>query len=71
MWGSAIVIDKIPVFVKKINVPKPVTLSLDKVREIKQLLNTNVPVKVIALDYNRSLCSIYAIKHGLSYRDIV
>ena len=63
--------DKVPVFVKKINVPKPVTLSLDKVREIKQLLNNNVPVKVIAIEFNRSLCSIYAIKHGLSYRDIV
>ena len=58
-------------FVKNINVPKPVTLSLEKVREIKHLLNNNVPVKVIALNYNRSLCSIYAIKHGLSYRDIV
>jgi hypothetical protein len=64
-------IDKVPVFVKHINVAKPVGLSLDKVRKIKQLLNNNVPVKVIALDYNRSLCSIYAIKHGLSYRDIV
>ena len=63
--------DKVPVFVKKINVAKPVMLSVDKVREIKDLLNNNVPVKVIALDYNRSLCSIYAIKHGLSYRDIV
>ena len=63
--------DKVPVFVKKINVAKPVMLSVDKVREIKDLLNSNVPVKVIALDYNRSLCSIYAIKHGLSYRDIV
>jgi len=58
-------------FVKNINVPKPATLSLEKVREIKSLLNNNVPVKVIAVDYNRSLCSIYAIKHGLSYRDIV
>jgi len=58
-------------FVKNINVPKPVTLSLEKVREIKHLLNNNVPVKVIALNYNRSLCSIYTIKHGLSYRDIV
>jgi hypothetical protein len=65
------VIDKVPVFVKKTNVLKPATLSLDNVREIKHLLNNNVPVKVIALDYNRSLCSIYAIKHGLSYRDIV
>jgi hypothetical protein len=64
-------IDTVPVFVKNINAPKSSTLSLDKVREIKQLLNNNVPVKVIALDYNRSLCSIYAIKHGLSYRDIV
>jgi len=63
--------DTVPVFVKNISVPKPATLSLDKVREIKQLLHNNVPVKVIALDYNRSLCSIYAIKHGLSYRDIV
>jgi len=63
--------DNVPVFVKHINVAKPVGLSLDKVREIKHLLNNNVPVKVIALDYNRSLCSIYAIKHGLSYRDIV
>jgi hypothetical protein len=63
--------DTVPVFVKNINVAKPVGLSLDKVREIKHLLNNNVPVKVIALDYNRSLCSIYAIKHGLSYRDIV
>lgn len=63
--------DKVPMFVKNINVPKPVTLSLEKVREIKSLLNNNVPVKVIAVDYNRSLCSIYAIKHGLSYRDIV
>ena len=63
--------DKVPVFFKKINVAKPVMLSVDKVREIKHLLNNNVPVKVIALDYNRSLCSIYAIKHGLSYRDIV
>jgi len=63
--------DKVPMFVKNINVPKPVTLSLEKVREIKHLLNNNVPVKVIALNYNRSLCSIYAIKHGLSYRDIV
>ena len=63
--------DKVPVFVKKINVAKPAMLSVDKVREIKHLLNRNVPVKVIALDYNRSLCSIYAIKHGLSYRDIV
>jgi hypothetical protein len=64
-------VDSVPVFVKKIKVAKPITLSLDKVREIKQLLNNNVPVKVIALNYNRSLCSIYAIKHGLSYRDIV
>ena len=63
--------DKIPVFVKHVNVAKPAMLSVDKVREIKDLLNNNVPVKVIALDYNRSLCSIYAIKHGLSYRDIV
>jgi len=63
--------DKVPMFVKNINVPKPATLSLEKVREIKSLLNNNVPVKVIAVDYNRSLCSIYAIKHGLSYRDIV
>jgi len=63
--------DKVPMFVKNINVPKPVTLSLEKVREIKHLLNNNVPVKVIALNYNRSLCSIYTIKHGLSYRDIV
>ena len=64
-------IDKVPVFVKHVNVAKPTMLSVDKVREIKHLLNSNVPVKVIALDYNRSLCSIYAIKHGLSYRDIV
>ena len=63
--------DKVPMFVKNINVPKPATLSLERVREIKSLLNNNVPVKVIAVDYNRSLCSIYAIKHGLSYRDIV
>ena len=63
--------DKVPMFVKNINVPKPVTLSLEKVCEIKHLLNNNVPVKVIALNYNRSLCSIYAIKHGLSYRNIV
>ncbi len=63
--------DKVPVFVKHVNVAKPAMLSVDKVREIKHLLNNNVPVKVIALDYNRSLCSIYAIKHGLSYRDIV
>lgn len=63
--------DKIPVFVKHITVAKPVMLSEQKVREIKHLLNKNVSVKVIAIDYNRSLCSIYAIKHGLSYRDIV
>ena len=63
--------DKVPVFVKHINVAKPAMLSVDKVREIKHLLNSNVPVKVIALDYNRSLYSIYAIKHGLSYRNIV
>lgn len=63
--------DKVPVFVKHVNVAKPAMLSVDKVREIKHLLNNNVPVKVIALDYNRSLCSIYSIKHGLSYRDIV
>ena len=63
--------DKVPVFVKNINIAKPATLSEIKVREIKELLNNNVPIKVIALDYNRSLCAIYAIKHGLSYRDIV
>ena len=63
--------DKVPVFVKKINVAKPVMLSVDKVREIKSLLNQGVPVKVIAIEFNRSICSIYAIKHGLSYRDIV
>ena len=63
--------DKVPVFVKNVNVSKLAILSVDKVREIKHLLNNNVPVKVIALDYKRSLCSIYAIKHGLSYRDIV
>ena len=63
--------DKVPVFVKNVKVAKPAMLSVDKVREIKDLLNNNVPVKVIALDYNRSLCSIYAIKHGLSYRDII
>ena len=63
--------DKVPVFVKHINVAKPATLSEIKVREIKELLNNNVPIKVIALDYNRSLCAIYAIKHGLSYRNIV
>ena len=63
--------DKVPVFVKKINVAKPAMLSVDKVREIKNLLNQGVPVKVIAIEFNRSLCSIYAIKHGLSYRDIV
>ena len=63
--------DKVPVFVKHVNVAKPAMLSVEKVREIKHLLNNNVSVKVIALNYNRSLCSIYAIKHGLSYRDIV
>lgn len=63
-------IDKVPVFVKNINVAKPAILSLDKVREIKKLLNDGVPVKVIAIDYNKSLCAIYAIKHGLSYREI-
>ena len=64
--------DKVPVFTKgKIELTKKQTLPIAKVREIKHLLNSNVPVKVIALDYNRSLCSIYAIKHGLSYRDIV
>ena len=63
--------DKVPVFVKNINIAKPATLSEIKVREIKELLNNNVPIKVIALDYNRSLCAIYAIKHGLSYRNIV
>ena len=63
--------DKVPVFVKHVKVAKPAMLSVEKVREIKHLLNNNVPVKVIALDYKRSLCSIYAIKHGLSYRDIV
>lgn len=62
--------DKVPVFVTKVSVPKPLTLSMDKVLEIKKLLNDGVPVKVIALDYNRSLCAIYAIKHGLSYRNI-
>lgn len=62
--------DKVPVFVKKINVPKPSTLSDAKVREIKNLLNQGVPVKVIAIEFNRSQCSIYAIKHGLSYRNI-
>jgi hypothetical protein len=63
-------IDNVPVFVKGVSAPKPVTLSMAKVRDIKKLLNDGVPVKVIALDYNRSLCSIYAIKHGLSYRNI-
>ena len=64
--------DKVPVFIKgKIKLTKKQSLPIAKVREIKDLLNNNVPVKVIALDYNRSLCSIYAIKHGLSYRDII
>jgi hypothetical protein len=63
-------IDNVPVFVKKINVAKPATLSLDKVREIKKLLNDGVPVKVIAIDYNRSLTAIREIKNGLSFREI-
>jgi hypothetical protein len=63
-------IDKVPVFVKNINVAKPVALSLDKVREIKKLLNDGVPVKVIAIDYNRSLTAIRYIKNGLSFRNI-
>ena len=65
-------IDKVPVFTKgKIELTKKQTLPIAKVREIKSLLNQGVPVKVIAIEFNRSLCSIYAIKHGLSYRDIV
>ena len=64
--------DKVPVFTKgKIELTKKQTLPIAKVRQIKHLLNNNVPVKVIAIEFNRSLCSIYAIKHGLSYRDIV
>ena len=50
-------IDKVPVFTKgKIELTKKQTLPIAKVREIKSLLNNNVPVKVIALDYNQSLC---------------
>ena len=64
--------DKIPVFVKgKIELTKKQLLSDAKVRQIKDLLNQGVPVKVISIEFNRSQCFIYAIKHGLSYRNIV
>jgi hypothetical protein len=65
-------IDTVPVFTKgKIELTKRQLLPVAKVRQIKDLLNQGVPVKVIAIEFNRSQCSIYAIKHGLSYRDII
>jgi hypothetical protein len=45
-------------------------LVLEEVREIKQLLQTNISCSQIANKYNRSLGTIYAIKNGISYRNI-
>ena len=61
-------IDIVPKFIKG---KRPNALPDAQVRKIKKLLKDGVPVKVIALDYNRSPQSISMINVGATYKDIV
>lgn len=60
--------DNIPVFIRG---KRPNDLSIEQVREIRNLLKDGVPVKVIAIDYNRHPDTISLIKTGVSYRNVL